>query len=91
MNINSEKIITNFNNKIRTAKMNGMSEIKFSVKELEDVNMVIYQILAEKFDVITEMMKQVKSMMEEPVSDKEVVVSRPVEKTQRILSGGTFK
>ena len=58
--ISREKVLNTFIEKIKNAKSSGLSEIKMSVKELDDISFVIYQIMAEKLDMFIEMNEKIK-------------------------------
>lgn len=91
--ISREKVLNTFIEKIKNAKSSGMSEIKMSVKELDDVSFVIYQIMAEKLDMFIELNEKLKESKKELDNKKKIIQYK--EETDedsdvKYISGGHF-
>lgn len=70
--ISRERVLNTFIEKIKNAKSSGLSEIKMSVKELDDISFVIYQIMAEKLDMFIEMNEKIKEEKKELDNKKKI-------------------
>lgn len=46
--MNREKVLKDFLDKIKKAKQYNMSEIRISIKELDDIMYIIYELMSEK-------------------------------------------
>ena len=90
--ISREKVLNTFMEKIKNAKSSGMSEIKMSVKELDDVSFVIYQIMAEKLDMFMEMNEKIKEEKKELDNKKKIrqYKEEDEEEDVKFISGGRF-
>lgn len=90
--ISREKVLNTFIEKIKNAKSSGMSEIKMSVKELDDVSFVIYQIMAEKLDMFMEMNEKIKEEKKELDNKKKIrqYKEEDEEEDVKFISGGHF-
>ena len=90
--ISREKVLNTFIEKIKNAKSSGMSEIKMSVRELDDVSFVIYQIMAEKLDMFMEMNEKIKEEKKELDNKKKIrqYKEEDEEEDVKFISGGHF-
>lgn len=90
--ISREKVLNTFIEKIKNAKSSGMSEIKMSVKELDDVSFVIYQIMAEKLDMFMEMNEKIKEEKKELDNKKKIRQYKEEDEEEEVkfISGGHF-
>lgn len=50
--LNREKILKNFLEKIRQAKSMNMSDVRISIKELDDISYIIYELMSEKISLV---------------------------------------
>lgn len=57
--INREKILKNFLEKIRQAKCMNMSEIRISIKELDDISFIIYELMSEKLSIVLDKLENI--------------------------------
>ena len=57
--INRERVLKNFLEKIRQAKSMNMSEIRISIKELDDISYIIYELMSEKLSIILDKMETI--------------------------------
>lgn len=57
--INREKILKNFLEKIRQAKCMNMSEIRISIKELDDISFIIYELMSEKLSIVLDKLETI--------------------------------
>lgn len=57
--INREKILKNFLEKIRQAKCMNMSDIRISIKELDDISFIIYELMSEKLSIVLDKLETI--------------------------------
>lgn len=90
--ISREKVLNTFIEKIKNAKSSGLSEIKMSVKELDDVSFVIYQIMAEKLDMFMELNEKIKEEKKDLDNKKKIRQYKEEDEEEEVkfISGGHF-
>ena len=57
--INREKTLKNLLEKIRQAKCMNMSDIRISVKELDDISFIIYELMSEKLSFVLDKLETI--------------------------------
>lgn len=75
MRINRDIILKDLLNKVKEAKRLNMKEVKFPIKELDDLAYVVYELMTEDISKLLSL----KDKKEEPV------VSKPVKKVRKVL------